>query len=120
MSLGTPLAELVMFLGAFLIGGIPFGWLVAKVFKGVDLRTVGSGSVGATNASRLWTGASSIVMFMLVFALDFDLEDGKEYWLGLHNFYVITRYNHSNLYGLAAFQLSEELRSQRAQSGEGQ
>ena len=71
MSLGTPLAEIVLFLGAYLIGGIPFGWLVGKL-KGVDLRQVGSGSVGATNASRLWTGGMSIVMFVLVFALDFS------------------------------------------------
>lgn len=52
--------------------------------------------------------------------LEFEGPNGREYWLATNNFYVITRYNHSNLYGLAAFQLSEELRSQRAQSGEGQ
>lgn len=71
MNLGTPIAEIVLAVGAFLVGGIPFGWLVARVFKGTDLRTVGSGSVGATNASRLWTGPASIGMFLVVFALDF-------------------------------------------------
>ncbi|MFV8818526.1 lytic murein transglycosylase B [Haliea sp. E17] len=43
-------------------------------------------------------------------ALDFELaDDGHEYWLGLHNFYVITRYNHSAKYAMSVYQLSEAI-----------
>lgn len=41
--------------------------------------------------------------------LRLQLEDGYEYWLGLHNFYVITRYNHSALYAMSVYQLSQRL-----------
>ncbi len=43
-----------------------------------------------------------------------ELADGEEYWLGLKNFYVITRYNHSNMYAMAVYQLSQEILAQRA------
>jgi len=42
-----------------------------------------------------------------------ELEDGAEYWLGLQNFYVITRYNRSRLYSLAVHQLAQMIREQR-------
>lgn len=42
--------------------------------------------------------------------LKFDLENDAEYWVGLPNFYVITRYNHSPLYAMAVYQFSQQLK----------
>ena len=44
-----------------------------------------------------------------VTAIRFDGEAGEEYWLGLPNFYVITRYNRSAMYAMAVHQLGEAL-----------
>lgn len=41
-----------------------------------------------------------------------------EHWLGFDNFYAITRYNHSNLYAMAVFQLSQEI-ARRYREAEG-
>ena len=41
------------FIAAYLIGGIPFGLLLAKKFAGVDVKESGSGSIGATNVLRV-------------------------------------------------------------------
>jgi membrane-bound lytic murein transglycosylase B len=51
-------------------------------------------------------GLSADELFAL---LEYEQPDGHDYWLGLHNFYVITRYNHSNLYAMAVYQLSEAI-----------
>jgi acyl phosphate:glycerol-3-phosphate acyltransferase len=52
---------IVGFLG-YLIGSISSGYLVGKIYRNVDLRTVGSGSTGATNTFRtLGPGAGSLV-----------------------------------------------------------
>ncbi|HIC12891.1 MAG TPA: glycerol-3-phosphate 1-O-acyltransferase PlsY [Sulfurimonas sp.] len=41
------------FIAAYLVGGIPFGLLLAKKFAGVNIKSSGSGSIGATNVLRV-------------------------------------------------------------------
>lgn len=45
--------------------------------------------------------------------LAFEGEQADEYWIGLQNFYAITRYNRSPKYALAVFQLGEAIREAR-------
>lgn len=40
----------------------------------------------------------------------FEGADGIEYWMGLHNFFVITQYNHSPMYAMAVHQLGQEIK----------
>jgi glycerol-3-phosphate acyltransferase PlsY len=41
------------YLAAYLLGGIPFGLILAKIFAGVNVKESGSGSIGATNVLRV-------------------------------------------------------------------
>jgi glycerol-3-phosphate acyltransferase PlsY len=51
---------------AYLYGSVPFGFIAAKLIKGVDIRQTGSRSIGATNAARVL----GLRFFPVVFLLD--------------------------------------------------
>ena len=53
--------------------------------------------------------ARSLPLNTKVKLLAFEQPQGDELWAGLDNFYVITRYNHSPLYAMAVYQLSQSI-----------
>lgn len=50
---------------AYLLGAVPFGLLMCRLVKGVDLRELGSGNIGATNAMRVLGKPLGLLAFLL-------------------------------------------------------
>ena len=58
------LCYILIAFAAYLLGSIPFGFLVAKA-KGIDIRSVGSGNIGATNAMRVLGKPAGIFVLLM-------------------------------------------------------
>ena len=56
---------LALLVGAYLVGAIPWSWLVVRWKTGQDIRQVGSGNVGATNAMRAAGRAAGALALLL-------------------------------------------------------
>jgi len=56
---------LYVFVYSYLLGSIPFGLIITKIFLGKDIRKVGSGNIGTTNVLR--TGKKSLAAGTLLF-----------------------------------------------------
>lgn len=59
------IAILSLIIIAFVVGGIPTGYWLVKILKGVDVRTIGSGSTGATNVYRAAGPVAGIAVLIL-------------------------------------------------------
>ncbi len=57
--------------GAYMIGSIPFSFLVVKLFAGADIRQLGSRNVGATNVARTFGKAPGVIALLLDIAKGF-------------------------------------------------
>ena len=69
------LAGAGVLLGAYLIGGIPFGLILVRLMTGADVRASGSGNIGATNVMRTTGKAAGILTLLL---------DGAKGWLAVY------------------------------------
>jgi len=74
-----------LWLLAFLIGGIPFGFIAGKL-NGIDVRNQGSGNIGATNVFRVVGKGWGIFVFILDFIKAFlPLNLYRYYFAGIEN-----------------------------------
>jgi glycerol-3-phosphate acyltransferase PlsY len=65
---GEQMTIALIILICYLIGSLPTAYILVKKLKGVDIRTVGSGNVGASNASRV-LGKWGFITVLLIDAL---------------------------------------------------
>jgi len=84
------LSYIIVALAAYLLGSIPTGFLVAKG-KGIDIRTVGSGNMGATNVFRVLGKTSGTIVL---------LADAAKGWLACLLGFLICGYFNSAHAGL--------------------
>src|ERR1700754_532808 len=75
---------------AYLLGAIPFGYLLVKWKTGADVRSSGSGNIGATNVLRTTGRAAGIATLLLDIAKGYAavwiagrLTDGSETWMAV-------------------------------------
>lgn len=64
---------IIILLISYLLGSIPFGLVITRLVKGIDIRQHGSGNIGATNVLRVVGKRWGIMVFLLDFLKGFIL-----------------------------------------------
>jgi glycerol-3-phosphate acyltransferase PlsY len=57
--------EAALVVAGYLAGSLPFGYWLVRLRRGVDIRTVGSGNIGATNVWRTFGARLGIAVMLL-------------------------------------------------------
>lgn len=57
--------KIILLVASYILGGVPFGLIIGKAWKGVDIRNYGSGNIGATNVLRALGPGPAAVVFAL-------------------------------------------------------
>lgn len=92
---------ILLVVSSYLIGSIPSGLIIGKVFKNIDIRNHGSGNTGATNAVRVLGFKYGIWAFIFDF-LKGGLVMGILWYFKLEQFYILGVFNTEILYGAVA------------------
>lgn len=64
-DVSAALPPVLLMVGSYVLGSLPFGLWVAKAWSGVDIREVGSGNIGTTNVLRVAGKRAALVVFVL-------------------------------------------------------
>jgi len=97
-----------------------YGWIRDKA---IVLQTKSNGdqhleAIGDSRPMSAWSAAGlhtegNVGQNEVARLVDYTIDDGKEFWLALNNFEVITRYNNSDYYAMSVYQLAEAIKAAR-------
>ena len=90
---------LIVVISSYLLGSIPFGYLLVRIFRGEDVRQTGSGNIGATNVARTGSKRLAIATLLLDALKGYVAVAHVFFWsahhpgrlpdLGLHSTYIL-------------------------------